>query len=128
MRWPVAWYTALAMAADTPNHADLADTLDAHGPHRVRRADEDHVEVGHVRVGRNQVVAEGRIGDATGLGVEGDLLEHRHPDAHDGAADDLAARQLLIEDAAGVDGRHDPRDAQQSQVRVEPDFREPRGE
>jgi hypothetical protein len=37
----------------------------------------------------------------------------RHPDAHDGAVDNLAASQLLIEDAARVDGRHDPRDAQQ---------------
>ena len=43
----------------------------------------------------------------------------RHPDGHDGAADNLAASQLLIEDAARFDGRHDPRDAQQPQVRVD---------
>src|SRR6476659_8627323 len=33
-----------------------------------------------------------------------------------------------LKDAARVDGRHDPRDAHQSQVRVDANFREPRGE
>ena len=35
---------------------------------------------------------------------------------------------LLVEDAARVDGRDDPRDAQQPEVRVDADLDEPRGE
>jgi NAD(P)-dependent dehydrogenase (short-subunit alcohol dehydrogenase family) len=42
---------------------DLAEALDPEGAEPVRLADEDDVEVGHVRVDRDQVVAEGRIGE-----------------------------------------------------------------
>ncbi|MDT5000087.1 MAG: hypothetical protein QOK12_2192, partial [Mycobacterium sp.] len=56
--------------ADDP---DLAETLGPDGAELIRLADEDDVEVGHVRVDRNQVVAEGRIGYATGLVVEDGL-------------------------------------------------------
>jgi hypothetical protein len=49
--------------ADDP---DLAEALDAEGAEAVRPANEDDVEVGHVSIDRDQVVAEGRIGDAAG--------------------------------------------------------------
>ena len=65
----------VATAVDTPTTPDLAERLDTEGPHRVGRADEEHVEVGHVGDGSNQVVPEGGIGAATGLGVEDGVLE-----------------------------------------------------
>src|ERR1700724_2961327 len=108
--------------------SDLAEALAADRVELVRFADEDDVEVGHVGVDRDQVVAERRVGDATGGGVEDRLLEHRHSDAHHGGSDDLAACQLLVEDAAPVDGRHDPRDPQQSEFSVYTHFGEPCGE
>ncbi len=58
-----------------PAAPDLAEPLDTEAPRRVSRADEEHVEVGHVGVGWKQGVAEGGIGAATGLGVEDSLLE-----------------------------------------------------
>ena len=41
-----------------------------------------------------------------------------------GAADDLAAGGLLVEDAAAVDGRHHPRDADEAEIFVDADFDE----
>ena len=130
--------SALAFAAEGANVlatdiaenklADLAEAFAPNGTELIRLANENHVEVGHVGIDRDQIVAECRVGDATVGGIDDGLLEQRHPDAHHGGSDDLAARQLLVEDAARVDGRHDPRDAQQPEVRVDADFREPRGE
>jgi hypothetical protein len=63
--------------------------------------------------------------------VEADIFNVEPPavdEAARRAADDLAARQFLIEDASCVNRRHDPRDAYQSRVCVDADFRKPRGE
>src|SRR5207237_5725215 len=127
-RRPVAWNTAFAMAADAPTTPISPRALDAERPHCVWCANQDQVDLADVGVGRNQVVAEAGVGDATVLAVEDLLLEQRHSDAHDCATDHLATSQLRIEDAARVDGRQDARDAQQSEVRVDPYFSEPPAE
>ena len=67
----------------------------------------DDVDVGHVGVDRDEVVAEGRVGDPARAGVGDRLLEERLADAADGAADDLAAGELLVEDPPAVDDRDD---------------------
>jgi hypothetical protein len=63
--------------------------------------------------------------------VEADIFNVEPPavdEAARRAADDLAARQFFIVDASCVNRRHDPRDAYQSRVRVDADFRKPRSE
>ena len=107
--------------ADQP---DLADALGPERRERIRFADEDDVDVRNVGVDGDEVVAEGGVGDAAGAGVDDVLLEQRLADAADGAADDLAAGGLLVEDAAGVDGRDDACDADQAEVLVDADLDE----
>ena len=94
------------------------------GVQRIRFPDEDDVDVGSVGVDRDEVVAEGGVGDAPGAGVDDGLLEQRLADAADGAADDLAAGRLLVEDAPGVDRRGDARDPDQAEVLVDADLDE----
>src|SRR4051812_12516233 len=110
------------------NDSDFAETLDPYRAERVRLADENDVDVGHVRIDGDQVVAEGGVRDATGGGVEDGLLEGCHPDAHDDAADDLAAGGLLVEHSARIDRRDDPRDPKHTKVPVDPHFNELRSE
>jgi hypothetical protein len=58
MSRPVAWQTALAMAADTHYYSDLPKAL---GPGRagpVRLTHEDHVDVRNIGVDGHQVVAQ----------------------------------------------------------------------
>src|SRR3954452_16512359 len=86
--------------ADEP---DLADALGSERRERVSFPDEDDVDVRSVGVDWDEVVAEGGVGDAAGAGVDDVLLEKARAEAADGAADDLAAGGLLVEDAAGVD-------------------------
>src|SRR3954447_11619153 len=91
---------------------------------RIRFSDEDDVDVRSVGVDGDEVVAEGGVGDAAGGGIDDGLLEQRLADAADGAADDLAAGGLLVEDAAGVDGGGDAWDADEAEVFVDADLDE----
>src|ERR1700730_1336839 len=81
------------------NDSNLAEPLHPDLAERVGRADEHDVELGDVRVDRNQVVAEGRVGDTAGTGIEDHPFDHGHADAHHEASDDLAAGALRVEDA-----------------------------
>src|SRR3954447_3975463 len=99
--------------------ADLPDALGADRVGAVPRADELDLHVGDVGVHGNDVVTEGGVGDAPGAGVTDRLLEKSHPDAADRTADDLAARGLLVEDAAAVDDGEGPGDSDAAQVRVD---------
>src|SRR3954454_25263561 len=96
------------------DEADLADALGSERRERIRFSGEDDVDVRSVGVDGDEVVAEGGIGDTAGAGVEDVLLEQRLADPADGAPDDLAAGSLLVEDAAGVDGRRDACDANEA--------------
>jgi hypothetical protein len=97
-------------------------------PDLIRLADEDNVDVGHIRIIGVSAAIANAVYHATGrrirslAGIEDGLLEHGHSDPHHGASDDLAACQLLVEDSATVEGRHDPRDAQQSKLGVDAEF------
>jgi hypothetical protein len=106
------------------DEADLADAFGSERRERIRFPDEDDVDVRSVGVDRYQVVAEGGVGDPTVAGVDDVLLEQRLADAADGAADDLAAGSLLVEDAAGVGGRRDACDADEAEVLVDADLDE----
>src|SRR3954470_2114235 len=112
---------------DGSGDADESDLADAFGSERRERiwfSDEDDVDVRSVGVDGDEVVAEGGVGDAAGAGVDDVLLEQRLADAADGAAGDLAAGGLLVEDAAGVDGRGDACDANEAEVLVDADLDE----
>ena len=106
------------------DQADLADAFGSEWRERIRFSDEDNVDVRSVCVDGDEVIAQGGVGDATGAGVDDVLLEQRLADAADGAADDLAAGGLLVEDAAGVDGGGDACDADEAEVFVDVDFDE----
>jgi hypothetical protein len=67
----------------------------------------------------NEVVSEGGVRDSAGSGVGDGLLEQRLADAADGAADDLAAGQLVVEDPPGVDHRHDAGHVEQAEPGVD---------
>jgi hypothetical protein len=124
MRRPVAWYTALAIAAAVPGSPISPTPFGADRGERVGFADEDDLHVGHVGVDGNEVVGEGGVRDPARSGVGDGLLEQRLADAADGAADDLAAGQLLVEDPPSVDHRHDARDAKQAELGVDADLDE----
>src|SRR3954454_19658736 len=104
------------------DESDLADAIGSERRERIRFPDEDDVDVWSVRVDRDEVVAEGGVGDPAGAGVDDVLLEQRLAYAADGAADDLAAGSLLVEDAAGADGGGDACDADEAEVLVDADF------
>ena len=108
-------------------YPDLADPLDPHCIEAIRLTDENDVETGNIRVDRNQVVAERRVGNAA-RGVEDGLLEQCHAYAHHDGTHDLTARQLLIEDASTIHCGHHAGDAQQPEIGVDVDLRELRGE
>jgi hypothetical protein len=94
------------MAAGTPYYSDFAEALGSDRAEPVGLTDEDHVEVWHVGVDRDQVVGECHVGDPAGAGIEDRLLQQRHADGHRRGADDLASRGLLVEYPAAVDHRH----------------------
>jgi hypothetical protein len=95
---------------------DLAHALDSQWVHRVSLADEDDLDVGHVRVHGHQVVPEGGVGDSPGPGVGNGLLQQGHAKAANSPPDDLAGRGLLVEDTSTVDCRHYTRDPDETEV------------
>jgi hypothetical protein len=109
----------LAIAAAVPGSPISPTPLVPRGGERVGFADKDDVHVGHVGVDGNEVVGEGGVRDPAGSGVGDGLLEQRLADAADGAADDLAAGQLLVEDPPGVDHRHDAGHVEQAELGVD---------
>src|SRR4051794_30679413 len=52
------------------DETDLADALGSERRERIRFSDEDDVKVRSVGVDRDEVVAEGGVGDAAGTGVD----------------------------------------------------------
>ena len=66
MRLPVAWKTALAMAAATPTIPISPIPLTPIGLTPVGFADEDDLDVGDVGVDRHEVIGEVGVGDAAG--------------------------------------------------------------
>ena len=108
-----------------PDDADLADALDAERiDDRVRLVDEDHLDVVDVGVHRHVVFGEIGIHDPAELVVDQGFLVQRHADAHDHAAQDLAARGLGIEDAPGGNGADHARDPDDAELLVDLDLRE----
>ena len=95
-RRPVAWNTALAMAAATPIIPVSPIPL-TRVHETIRLTDKDDVELGDVRVYRNQLIAKRCVGDAAGS-VEERLLEQPHTDAHYGGARDLTSLQEVTAD------------------------------
>ncbi len=85
-----------------------------------------HIEPGHVRMNRNQIVRERAVHDAPQPLVGDRLLVQSHADAADQSANILAAREQRVEDAArGVRGG-DPRHPHLGKFRIDADFREHR--
>jgi len=106
------------------DQADLADALYADGVVQIGLAHEGNVDVGHVGIDGDEVVAKRRVRDPPTARVADRLLEHRHADAPDGPADDLAAGKLLVDDPAAIGHRHDPCDPQHTELGVDPDLGE----
>ena len=103
---PVAWKMALAMAAGVPTMPISPRPL---APHRARLVvalvDEDHLDLLHVSVNRHVVLGEVVVHEAAERVVELGLLRQRRTQRHHHAAQDLTARRLGVDDAAGGHGR-----------------------
>ena len=95
--------------------ADFADPFDAEWIDLVILLfDEDNVDRVHVRVHRHVIVGKIVAHEATEPVIGDGLLMQRHADASDDGAENLATRELRVEDAAGrhrADHARDPDDA-----------------
>src|SRR5215831_14656168 len=98
--------------------ADDADFADAFDTERIDLVillfDEDDVDRVHVRIHRHVIVGEIMAHEAPEPVIGDGLLMQRHADAADDGAENLAARELRVEDAAGrhrADHARDPDDA-----------------
>jgi len=98
---PVAWKTALAIV------------------------DQDDLQVRHVGEDRHEVLCRVLVDDAAVAVVQQRPLHQRHPQAHDGASQDLAAGHPRIDDPARRLRAHEPLQPHLAGVRIDVDLGEP---
>ena len=105
--------------------ADLADPACAKFVDLlVGEVEEMHLDRRHVGVDRHHVVGQIAVDRRAVLRIVRRVLEQRHADSHHDRALDLVAAGQRVEDAARVDDRHHPADAQPSDLRLPGDLDE----
>src|SRR5207302_5315593 len=90
----------------------------------VGEVEEMHVDRWRVGVNRHHVIGQITVDRRTALGIVRRVLEQRHADSHYDCALDLVPAGQRIENATGIDDRHNPTDAQTSDLRLPCDLDE----
>ena len=107
------------------NDTDFAHTLDTERRNfRIRLIYEDHIDILNIGMGRDMILAQVMIHEATEAIIHHRLFMQCHTKPPDNATDDLATRRLGIQNTPGRYRTYDSRHAVHTEILVYPHLRE----